>query len=288
MSEDRIVTSHELAEEIKASAKEVFSGKTGFPTLDRLLEGVEEGELVIVTGPTGEGKTTMLMSITANLASHGIDGVWFTLEVTPRQFIKKMLKGNNELPMFYIPRRGFDDADIELVRLFEKQHNRKFQMIDWLELKIKEAMGRESNLKAVFIDHIHQIFRLERVERSISLEIGDMVAKIKNMALKYGLVIFLVAHSRDDHQNTMREPRKEDIRDSGLISRLADTIIGVWRITNDADGSSTRRKEINQGDNRAKIRVFKNRRTGELGWFVALHKDHKLTELEDKDWGNDF
>lgn len=74
------------------------------------------------------------------------------------------------------------------------------------------------------------------------------------------------------------EPRKEDIRDSGLISRLADTIIGVWRIANSNDGTALRRNDIGEEDNKAKVRVFKNRRNGTLGYFVMYHVNHYMTE----------
>lgn len=280
---DSIVTSHELASELKETSASVFRGETGFETLDKILEGVESGELVIVTGPSGEGKTTMLMSITKNMAEKNIESLWFTLEVTPRQFIDKMVRAGGSLPMFYIPRKGIDDADPDFVKMWEKQSKKKYEMINWLEIKILETIARarqdNKELRCVFIDHIHQIFSIERIERNISLELGDLVAKIKKIAVENNLVIFLVAHNKDPQEGaTLREPRKEDIRDSGLIVRLADTVIGIWRIPNDDDGTGKRRKEMNEHDHKAKVRVFKNRRTGTLGYFIVYHYHHYLTE----------
>ena len=56
--DDRIVSSHELANALDADVLD--TQKTGIPSLDRILGGVEAGEMVIVSGPTGEGKTTFL------------------------------------------------------------------------------------------------------------------------------------------------------------------------------------------------------------------------------------
>lgn len=290
---DRIISSHELAEELKKTDESVFQVATGVASLDRILgNGVEAGELIVVTGPTGEGKTTLLMSITKNMAEVAVNAVWFTLEVTPRQFLKKLIKasrGTNTdpefvpaLPLFYIPRSGVEDADEEYVKVWERKHNRRYEMIDWIEDRVIEAKvkveGEGRVLKAVFIDHIHQIFSVARSKSNVSLEMGDLVARIKDMAITHNLAIFLIAHSKDPEQGQAREPRKEDIRDSGLISRLADTIIGVWRIANSNDGTKSRRDEINEDDNKAKVRVFKNRRNGTQGFFVMYHVNHYLTE----------
>lgn len=283
---DRIVSSHELAEELKKTDDSVFKIQTGIASLDRILDSVEAGELIVVTGPTGEGKTTLLMTITQNMAKAAINSVWFTLEVTPRQFLQKLLKSikgeNPEPPLFYLPRAGFEDIDEEYLKTWEKKHRRHFEMIDWMEEKIIEAKVKveaegKAALRAVFIDHIHMIFSLSRVSNNVSLEIGDMVAKIKDIAITHNLVIFLVAHTKDP-ETPSSEPRKEDIRDSGLISRFADSIIGVWRISNSNDGTNKRRNEINEEDNKSKVRVFKNRRNGTQAFFCMYHVNHYLTE----------
>ncbi len=63
--------------------------------------------------------TTLLMSITKNMAEVGTNSVWFTLEVTPRQFLQKLIKASGEaatLPLFYLPHAGVDEADDKYVR----------------------------------------------------------------------------------------------------------------------------------------------------------------------------
>ena len=157
--------------------------------------------------------------------------------------------------------------------------------MDWIEVKILEAISRAKAdgkvLKGIFIDHIHQIFSISKVEKNISLELGDMVARIKQVAIQHNLVVFLIAHSKDDPMGTMREPRGTDIRDSGLITRLADTVLLIWRVTNDANTDTKRMKEVGPEDTKCKIRLDKNRRVGTRGNFFAKHKDHYIYEPDD-------
>lgn len=260
--EDRIVPSHELAAQVDAEPE--MSYATGVRALDRILSGVQPGEMVIVSGPTGEGKTTLLMSITRNMAAAGVPSLWFTLEVTPRAFIQKIKKGcGDTMPLFYMPNRNTDNQ------------------LEWLEQRIIEAKVKHDP-KVVFIDHVHQIFSLHRANSgSLSLEIGDMVGKIKQMAIDHHLVIFLIAHTRDNAEKPNAEPRKEEIRDSGLISRLADAIVLVWRVKNGEQDKDRRPANLEADDNMSKVRVVKNRREGRMGTLLMEHKDGMLNELED-------
>lgn len=284
---DKVIAAEDLKKILAETESSVFTTPTGVESLDRILENVEAGELVIVTGPTGEGKTTLLMSITRNMALAGHNTVWFTLEVTPRQFIKKLDMSDGALPLFYIPQAGFDDTDIAYVKAWETRYRRKYTLLDWIEDRIIEAKvkydTKESVLKAVFIDHLQMIYSTETFKQNVSLEIGDLAGQIKSLALHYNLTVFLIAHCKDPQEGSPREPRKQDIRDSGLISRAADIILGVWRIPNSSDGHETVLKQIAEEDNKAKVKIMKNRRTGKLGYFTAYVKDHYLSE--DFDFG---
>lgn len=265
---DKIISSHDLYTELAKTSAAVYSIETGIPTLDRVLEKFELGELIIVTGPTGEGKTTLCMTVTQNMASKGVQTLWFTLEVTPRQFIKKIMGNTTDvtkLPLFYLPAENTDNT------------------IDWIEKKIIEAKVKH-DVKVIFIDHIHQIFSLDRLKYgNVSLELGDMVAKVKDMAIRYNLIIVLIAHTKDDPQKPNSEPGKESIRDSGLISRLADSIIAVWRVpemksVGDSLASKSR-GPLKETDTWSKVRVLKNRRLGMHGTCVMKHTGHRLEEL---------
>lgn len=256
--EDRIVPASELQQELSKTEDSIFSLKTGIKSMDRILDGVECGELVVVTGLSGYGKTTFLMTLTNNMAEIGAKSVWFTLEVTPRQFLRKMSMRTDNLPEFYIPRDNTDNS------------------LHWIEERILEAKTKY-DCKVVFIDHINMIYSLEQSKGNVSLEMADLVAKIKQIAIKYNQVIFLVAHCKDTIDN--KEPTERDIRDSGMIVRLADTVMGIWRIRNDSEPNDTKLKVLDEGDNQAKVRIWKNRRTGKLGYFFMEHNNHYLHEI---------
>lgn len=266
---DRVITSGELKEELDATDDTMFMLKTGIPSFDRIGHGgVECGELVVITGYTGKGKTTFMMTLTHNFAEQGIKSLWFTFEVTPRQFIKKMTKRSAIVPDFYLP------------------HEIKNNTLHWIEKKIFEAKAKfndpEKGIKvaAVFIDHLGAIDSQLKYQGNNSLAIGNIADVIKSFAVRYNVAIFLVAHCVDPDKINPREPTEFSIRDSGLISRASDFNMGIWRIRNDADPEDDKVRTLENTDNQNKVRIWKNRREGDVGTFFMEHKDHYLTEID--------
>lgn len=257
---DKIVSSHEIAKRLEDVEDSFFKIKTGVPSMDRILDDIEAGELTIVTGPSGEGKTTLLMTITSNMCEQNVNSAWFTLEVTPRQFIKKLTARGGDLPLFYMPAQNIDNY------------------FDWLEERILEAIIKH-DVKAVFIDHLHMIFNLAQLRSNSSLQIGHLADSIKDIAVKNNIAIFLIVHNKDNTQNPLEEIRKEDLRDSGLIARAADSIIGVWRVNNGDTDARRRPKHLHEDDNWAKVKILKNRGEGVFGHWFMEHNNHYLTEI---------
>ncbi len=261
--QDRVVSSIELTEEAKKKNIPTFRIKTYIAGIDRMLDSVEEGEMVVVTGPTGQGKTSLLLHVTRSLAAHGTKCLWFSYEMSYAQLINKMLQEENVYE-FYVPK--------------EISNNH----LEFIERKIMEARAKY-DIRTVFIDHLSMLYSLEKYSgRNTSLELGDIVAKIKSIALKYGIVIFLVAHAKKVEAG--QEIFLEDIRDSGHIANLADSVITVQRVPNDYQEGDRRIGQIQETDNRIRIKVEKNRRKGTRGALLARYDAGIITEVPKEEY----
>ena len=240
--QDQIVSSFDLAEMIKYS-KDIPVIKSKIPLLDYHLEGgFEGGELISVSGPPKTGKTLLCQSLTLSFLDQGYKSLWFQYEVTPKRFIE----GFNDLPKFYLPQK------LEAYNM------------PWIEKRILEAILKHG-IKVVFIDHLHYLFDL--VSQNTSLQIGSVIRTLKQIAVKYNIIIFLACHMKKVTFD--KEPSDEDIRDSSLIGSESDTVLIIWRTP--------------KTDTEAILKLRYARRSGARDKKINLIKVDGLLRQEDKD-----
>jgi replicative DNA helicase len=236
---DKMISSWDLRSKLKASGSELWRIDTGLNRLDELTEGVGQGELVVVSGYTGNGKTLLAQSVTHNLtnkytAEENENPGWFSFEVMPAQFIKQF--GDNT-PLFYVPETYRDNS------------------LKWIKERILESIAKY-HTKIFFIDHLHYIVPF--TSTSMSLTIGAVMRELKLFALANGIAIVLLCHTTKSLAD--KEPDISDARDSSFIGQECDTFIIVWRLDNP------------DYDNKARLKVCKCRWTGKRNKTVNLQK----------------
>lgn len=63
-----------------------------FPTLNKLLKGHRKGELTVLTGPTGCGKTTFMSEYSLDLAMQGVTTLWGSFEIRNTRLASTLLR----------------------------------------------------------------------------------------------------------------------------------------------------------------------------------------------------
>lgn len=245
---DRIISSHELKKILEETDQNLENFSSGFVQYDKFCKGFETGELIVLSGYTGMGKTSLAQTFTANFAKDMNHTLWFSYEMPPRQFLRKF----NVLPLFYVPKEIKGSA------------------ISWIEEKIIEAKVKYG-IKIVMIDHLHFLIDMIKMN-SPSLEIGTIVRSLKTLCIKHNIVIFLIAHTTKPKGNKM--PGLEDFRDSSFITQEADCAMAIQR-AKEPGGS--------YGPDSWLI-ILKHRREGVMGKKIKLtYQDNLFQEISFED-----
>ncbi len=250
--EDRVISSEEMLEEMKAeNRKPIFKLKSEIPKLDELIGDFRGGQVIVLSAPTGQGKTTFAQTLTYSFKNQESNCLWFSYEVGFEDFIEKM----PDTPVFYLP------------------HRIKQNSLSWLEVRIKEAIVK-FDAKVVFIDHLHYLLEMQKMAeaKSISLLVGMMMRELKRIALENEIIIFLISHMRKVRYDESTLPDIDDLRDSSFVGQEADMVLFLHRITEEFEGRLV-------FTNNAILKVAKNRRTGNLGFVKLSFINGKFQEL---------
>lgn len=247
---DKVISSDEMQRIVDADRGRFVNIRSGIPPLDNTLGGFEGGELTVVSGPTGEGKTTLCQSLTRHFAYQGVKSVWFSYEVAPRNFLKSF---GDKSPMFYLP------------SVLEGNS------LEWIGQRIYEAKLKYS-CRAVFIDHLHFLIDM-RTRNNMSLEIGFIMRSLKKMAVRLNMCFFLIAHISKMQPD--QEPDKNSLRDSTFVSQEADNVLIIWRKHEKGESIPTGREAVLKVDKNRKEGVFRKipMIKNELGYLVEVETE---------------
>lgn len=244
--DDEIISSEEYAAAMARLRGDdtILKLKSGLSYLDTLTEGFWEGNVIIVSGPTKEGKTTLCQTLTINFTKSGYPCLWFPFDTPGDEVISRF----QEPIKFYLPKR-----------------NPSQKKIDWIEQKIIEGIAKHRT-RVVFIDHLAMLTRASENERNYSTELQSIMMELKQIAIRWRVVMFINHHIRKIQTDT--NPMLSDLKDSSGVAQDSDMVIMIWRKKEKKNG-------VVENSNKSVVQIQANRRTGRTGKFSLEHKgDH--------------
>ncbi len=199
---DQIVSLREIADSLKDNRS--CRVNSGIGTLDTLLHGFEPGELIVVSGPTKNGKSSLMQCFTDNLSKQNVNSLWFSFEMPMRQFLRGFE---------VIPPCAFAPQIISNSTLL------------WIKNKILEAILKYDT-KVIFIDHLGFVSdNVQKQDRRI--EIDTIIRAIKTMAIELDIVIFLIHHITKIEAGT--KPSYENLKESSAVAQDSDKVLMIYR-----------------------------------------------------------
>lgn len=251
---DRVVSSQEMAAEL-ATVDPQKAWNIGYYHLDKMLNGVKEGDLIILSGLTGSGKTEFAVSMARKFIEQKVNPLFFSYEISSQELLERF---GTPVPVFYLPRIP------------------KSKSAQWIEEKVIEAI-KKFDVKVVFVDHLHYLLDESTTRNKNTSEmLGQLCRDFKQIARKHKVIIVLLAHVR---KFTSTRPNMQDIKDSSGIIQEADTVLIIHRV-------GTRRSKKTENDlpefeldNSAILYIDKVRRRGSrLGKIDYVFENNEFRE----------
>ena len=218
----------------------LIGSSTGFTDLDKKLQGIQNGDLIIVAGRPSMGKTSFAMNIAENvLTNDDTDGavLIFSLEMPGESLTTRMLSGMSKLDQQNV-RSGMlrDDQLKILLQEGERLKNLPLWIDDSslltpmeLRAKARRLARSEGGLSLIVVDYL-QLMQLPTSAENRVNQISEISRALKSLAKELDVpVIALSQLNRAVEQRPNKRPIMADLRDSGAIEQDADVILFIYR-----------------------------------------------------------
>jgi replicative DNA helicase len=210
---------------------------TGFTDLDRLLNGLHAGQLVIVAGRPGLGKSTASMDFARNAAiRHNCASAIFSLEMSKVEIVMRLLSAEARVPLHVLRSGQLSDDDwTKLARRMGEISEAPLFVDDTpnmtlMEIRAKARRLKQRNdLKLIVVDYLQLMTSPKRVE-SRQQEVAELSRGLKLLAKEVECPVIAVSQlNRGPEQRTDKRPQLSDLRESGSIEQDADVVILLHR-----------------------------------------------------------
>ena len=265
---------------------------TGYPypwniDLNKMTMGIRKGELTVLTAGTGVGKTTFVREVAYDM---GVNNHLKVGMLMLEENVKRTVKGLMSIAAgkrLYINRQGLSDEEFKAA--FNKtmgtgnyvlyEHFGSLEGDNLMDKIRYMAVGEKCDF--IILDHVS--IAVSGIEGDNERKLIDvLMTTMRSLVEETGVGLIVISHLRRVPDQQSHEEggatSLSQLRGSGAIAQLADTVIGLER-NQQADGRTK---------NLVRVRVLKNRWTGETGIAGYLYYDRDTDHLTAVDRLTDF
>ncbi|MCD8180401.1 MAG: replicative DNA helicase [Firmicutes bacterium] len=239
---------------------------TGFDELNRRTGGFHGGELILVAGRPGMGKSSFAVNIAeyVSIAEKKTVAI-FNLEMPKEQIVNRIICSQALVDSNKIRTGDITGEDWEKIgSIVDKVSSAPLYIDDTASITVSEIRAKcrrlkqTKNLSMVVIDYLQLMQSSGRAENR-QQEISEISRSLKILAKELAIpVVALSQLSRASESRSDKRPVLSDLRESGAIEQDADIVMFLYR--DDYYKEDTNEKNI------AECRIAKNR-SGETGTF---------------------
>lgn len=218
---------------------------TGFYDLNRMTNGLQKSDLIIVAARPATGKTAFALNIAQYAAMHDKRNVIiFSLEMSAQQLVMRMLCSEASVESQKIKEGTIDPNDTDrLLQVLDPMSKCGIYIDDTGGISVADVRSKCRRLQArygldlVVIDYLQLMTAGSgRKGDSRTQEVSDMTRALKLLARELNVPVVLLAQlNRGPETRTDHRPLISDLRESGSIEQDADMVILLYRPANYPD-----------------------------------------------------
>ncbi len=263
--------------EILQRDKNAFRGiPTGFIMLDKITNGLQKSDLIVIAARPGMGKTSLAMNIVEHAAvTEGCVCAVFSLEMPEEQILQRLLCSVAGVSMS-AALSGKLDPQKDWVKLQSAStilKNTRINIDDSSVVTPGEILSKCRRIKSrnggkldlVMVDYIQLMSndrdKNKRSESNRTQEVADITRQLKIMAKELNVPVIALSQLRRIQSG---EPQLSDLRESGAIEQDADIVMFINRPDVGLTDDEMIKKNIIKGSADLIIAKHRNGATGRI------------------------
>ena len=213
----------------EASGKPVT---TGFPSLDSLLGGgLRRGDLVILAGDAGVGKSALALAMALRSTAAGQAAAYLTAEMSAARVMERALAIEGRVRVDDLRRGGLDDVAHSGVAAAAIALRRRSPLIEDLRDAgingVSDFLAQHLGIDLTIVDPIQA---LTRGVMPVDEEVADTAKRLKELALRRSTAIVATSWLRESAiGRTDTRPTLRDLGGLGALRHHADVVLGLHR-----------------------------------------------------------
>ncbi len=250
--------------------KDAFRGlSTGFTRLDKLTNGLQRSDLIVIAARPGMGKTSLSMNIVehAALSCNAVCAI-FSLEMPEVQLIQRLLCSSANVSMADALSGKLSSNDWrKIIKASDALKKSRINIDDSSRVTPAEILSKCRRIKSknngqldlVMIDYIQLMSSgKETAEQNRTQEVATITRELKIMAKELNVPVIALSQLR--RMQNAGDPQLSDLRESGAIEQDADIVMFISRPDVNATEEDILKKNIKKG--MADLIVAKHRNGG--------------------------
>ncbi len=228
---------YEYLDHLRTHQGEAVGIPTGFVDLDKLLNGFQPSDFIIIAARPGMGKTAFLLSVAKTAAQvHKKRVALFSLEMANEQLVQRLLAQETGIDSQRLRTGAIEPNEWEKISSAVKAlgHAQIFlddtPAITPIQLRTKcRRLHMEYGLDLIMIDYLQLMSSGTRSENRVQ-EVSQISRNLKALARELNVPVVAAAQlSRAVEQRGDKIPMLSDLRESGSLEQDADVVMFIYR-----------------------------------------------------------
>lgn len=200
-----------------------------FKKINRVLGGLDRGDLVIIGGYPSNGKSSLMLALTVGFANEGHKILITTLEMSPKANMRRILANTNKINTMKFRESTLTDLDKERIKAVIPIINDTWNYNCVRAYTIPDIIRATNKYEPdiLFIDYLQNITDSD-TKLSPYLKATKHTLQIQQFTKEKNIVTFLLSQFHRPLEGKIHRPYNRDLRDSGAIEERADVIFLIY------------------------------------------------------------